>query len=116
MNKLVKMDELFSLYGGLLSDRQRYAFEGYYLYDLSLSEIAEELAITKQAVSDVIKRAEHELLRIESVIRLREREQKIHANIERFKELIVSGVDAQTLIQALEIIESEQHSDVSKFI
>lgn len=110
MNELVKMDALFRLYGGLLSDRQRYAFESYYLYDLSLSEIAEELKITKQGVSDLIKRAEHELLRMESVVGLRERNRALDEKIHALKELVMSGAESQALLQAIENIESEQNN------
>ena len=47
--------QLFDLYGALLTETQREICESYYLYDLSLSEIAEEKNITKQAVSDALK-------------------------------------------------------------
>ena len=47
--------QLFDLYGALLTETQREICEKYYLYDLSLSEIAEEKGISKQAVSDALK-------------------------------------------------------------
>ena len=47
--------QLWDAYGPLLTDSQREICEKYYLYDLSLSEIAEEKGITKQAVSDALK-------------------------------------------------------------
>ncbi len=53
--------QLFDLYGPLLTDTQREICENYYMYDLSLSEIAEEKGISKQAVSDAL-RTSRELL------------------------------------------------------
>ena len=47
--------QLFDRYGALLTETQREICEKYYLYDLSLSEIAEEKGISKQAVSDALK-------------------------------------------------------------
>ncbi len=47
--------QLWDAYGALLTDTQRDICEKYFLYDLSLSEIAEEKGISKQAVSDALK-------------------------------------------------------------
>ncbi len=47
--------QLWDAYGALLTETQREICEKYYLYDLSLSEIAEEKGISKQAVSDALK-------------------------------------------------------------
>ena len=47
--------QLWDAYGALLTDTQREICEKYYLYDLSLSEIAEEKGVSKQAVSDALK-------------------------------------------------------------
>ena len=47
--------QLWDAYGPLLTDSQREICEKYYMYDLSLTEIAEEKGITKQAVSDALK-------------------------------------------------------------
>ena len=47
--------QLWDAYGALLTDTQREICEQYYLYDLSLSEIAEEKGVSKQAVSDALK-------------------------------------------------------------
>ena len=49
---------LFDIYGGLLSANEKDAFEYYYCDDLSLSEIAEIMKMTRQGVRDNIVRAE----------------------------------------------------------
>jgi len=50
------VNDLFDTYGELLTEKQKKIFENYYLFDLSLSEIAEEQGITRSAVNDSLKK------------------------------------------------------------
>lgn len=50
------VNDLFDAYGELLTEKQKKIFENYYLFDLSLSEIAEEQGITRSAVNDSLKK------------------------------------------------------------
>ena len=52
---------LLDFYGDILKDRRRDALDFYYNNDMSLSEIAEEMGISRQGVRDLIKKAEEEL-------------------------------------------------------
>ncbi|NLJ78550.1 MAG: DNA-binding protein [Tissierellia bacterium] len=70
INRLVKINILFDFYGKLLSDRQYIAIELYYMHDLSLSEIGEELNISRQGVYDTLKRAENKLFEYEDILGL----------------------------------------------
>ena len=58
MEKNVEVCLLLDFYGKMLTDRQRDIMILYYEDNLSLTEIAEELGISKQGVSDSIKRSE----------------------------------------------------------
>ena len=49
---------LLDFYGELLTEKQRECFDLHYNEDLSLSEIAEQLGISRQGVWDNIRRAE----------------------------------------------------------
>lgn len=49
---------LLDFYGPLLTPRQLELMQAYYLEDLSLAEIAGEDGVSRQAVHDLIKRAE----------------------------------------------------------
>lgn len=60
------MSLLFDYYGELLTDKQKNCFDLYYNQDLSLSEIAGELGITRQGVHDSLTRAEVLLSDMES--------------------------------------------------
>ena len=55
--KDLRYSQLFDTYGALLTDLQREMCEQYFLYDLSLSEIAEEKGVSKQSVSDTLKKS-----------------------------------------------------------
>lgn len=52
---------LLDFYGDILSKRRRDALDFYYNDDMSLSEIADEMNISRQGVRDLIKNAEEEL-------------------------------------------------------
>ena len=65
MDKNIKMSILCQIYGKLLTEKQYQVLDDYYNNDLSLSEIAENLNITRQAVRDVIKKGENKLFEIE---------------------------------------------------
>ena len=65
MEKNVKMSLLCQTYGKLLTDKQYTFLDDYYNNDLSLSEIAENNNITRQAVRDILIKGEQKLLEFE---------------------------------------------------
>lgn len=65
VEKVVEVGILFDFYGKLLSPRQLSVIELFYMDDLSLVEIGEELDITRQGVYDTLKRAEKKLYQYE---------------------------------------------------
>ena len=65
MDKNVKVSILCDLYGKLLTEKQFQFLNDYYNNDLSLSEIAENNQITRQAVRDIIKKGENKLFEYE---------------------------------------------------
>ena len=54
----LEMTLLFDYYGDLLTERQRMCFDLRHNQDLSLTEIAEELNVSRQGVHDNLTRAE----------------------------------------------------------
>lgn len=70
MEKNVEISLLLSFYGNILTDKQSEATGLYYNEDLSLSEIAEIVGITRQGVRDNIKRAEAALYEAEEKLGL----------------------------------------------
>ncbi len=77
--KDLSLSLLYDLYAPLLSEKKREAFEGYYLSDLSLSEIAAETGTSRQAVRDLISRTSSELLQFEEKLGLLAKRKKISA-------------------------------------
>ena len=65
MEKNVRISILCELYGKLLTENQLNILVNYYDNDLSLSEIAENEDITRQAVRDIIMKGEKKLFEIE---------------------------------------------------
>ena len=68
--KDLEIGYLFDFYGELLSVRQREIFSLYYNEDLSLSEVAEQVGITRQGVRDTVKKAEEQLVSLEEALGL----------------------------------------------
>lgn len=70
LDKNVEVTLLLDFYGNMLTERQREIMTLYYEDNLSLSEVASELSISKQGVSDSIKHAEKTLYDTEKKLQL----------------------------------------------
>ena len=68
MENNIKYSMLYDIYGKLLTKKQQSIFEEYYLYNLSLREIADNKKISYQAVRDSIKTSLNMLDECESKI------------------------------------------------
>lgn len=62
--------ELYDLYKGLFTDKQRAMFEDYFFENLTIDEIATNKKVSKNAVSKTIKQIKVELENYESVLSL----------------------------------------------
>ena len=71
--KNLEIGYLLDFYGEILPERRRDIMDLYYNDDLSLSEIAEQMGITRQAVRDSIKKTEQDLFFYEEKLGLRRR-------------------------------------------
>lgn len=84
----VNRSMLLDFYGELLTEKQRECFDLHYNEDLSLSEIAEQLGISRQGVWDNIRRAEAAMQEIESKTGLIRRTEETAKALERLKSRI----------------------------
>lgn len=111
MEKLVEIGILFDFYGKLLSEKQFQAIELFYIHDLTLGEIGEELEITRQGVFDTLKRSEQKLYHYEEVLGLANKFKKSHESIKNIikiaRELQEYGrnEDVETVYNKAHIIE-----------
>lgn len=76
MEKNVEISILCQIYGKLLTEKQLEILTDYYNNDLSLSEIAENNNITRQAVRDIIKKGENKLFELEGKLLIMEKMMK----------------------------------------
>ena len=87
----VKISFLCQIYGKLLTKKQLQVLEDYYNNDLSLSEIAENNNITRQAVRDIIKKGESKLFEYEEKLlimkKMRDQEKQIQGIIEELNKI-----------------------------
>ncbi len=88
MSKNLTMTVLLDFYGELLTEKQRTALKSYYDEDCSLSEIAEEMNISRQGARDFIKRGEAQLFEFEEKLGLAKRFIKINQLTDKINEVI----------------------------
>lgn len=92
MDDILHLTLLYDFYGELLTEKQKQVYEMHYQNDLSLSEIAEELSISRQAVRD-------QLLRTEKI--LRGYEETLHL-ISRFQEQRRAVGEMKAIMETME--------------
>ncbi len=81
MDKIIYLTNLFDYYGELLTDKQQTYFKDYYFNNLTLSEIAENENVSRNAIHKQIKDSENKLLNYEKVL-------KQYQNSLKIKEII----------------------------
>ena len=83
VEKTIQIAMLYDFYGELLTPRQKEVLQYYYEENYSLSETAEELGVSRQAVHDTIHKAEKALRSYEQKLGLVERFKRTEANTQR---------------------------------
>lgn len=78
----VKYGKLLDIYSSLLTEKQVKQMEEYFLYDLSLTEIAENNNSTRQAVYDVIQKSTALLDEFENKLHILEKFNNINKCLE----------------------------------
>ena len=116
MEKNVEISMLCQIYGKVLTEKQYELLNDYYNNDLSLSEIAENNDITRQAVRDIIKKAENKLYELEENISLMKKSFEDKKTINKIEEQLIeiekisnSNKDNQKeqTIKSIEIIRKQ---------
>ena len=91
MEEKVKISMLCQIYGKMLTKKQYEVINDYYNNDLSLSEIAENNEITRQAVRDIIKKGEKKLFELEEKLmfmdRMLKQEKKLQQILEELSQI-----------------------------
>ncbi len=92
---VVRKGLLLDIYGPLMTEKQRRCMEMYYLMDLSLAEIGEELHISRQGVYDMLSRASKSLESYEAKLHLLDQRAALRSSIEKAAALMEAGGTAQ---------------------
>lgn len=107
----LEMTLLFDYYGDLLTERQRSCVDMRYNQDLSLSEIAEEIGVSRQGVYDNLSRAEALLRNMEEktgcVQRAMETRKAVREILDAANKLITYQDEAVSVLAA-QIVEAAQ--------
>ncbi len=97
MEDKVKSGYLYDFYGELLTEHQRTVYEMSINEDLSLSEIADALSISRQGVHDILKRCDKLLSDYENRLHLVDKFMNIREDVIQIKELTSKNADIETL-------------------
>lgn len=104
LKKTMKITMLFDFYGSLLTKKQQQIIKNYFYNDLSLSEIADNLGISRQGVYDHLHRSEANLEDYEANLGLLKKYNKIRKNIN----------DLENMMTAKGILVEDQNQDLRK--
>ncbi len=110
LEKNVKLSLLLQTYGKLLTKIQYDFLDDYYNNDLSLSEIAENRNITRQAARDNIKKGENKLFEYEEKLGIMQKtmkQEKKIANILSELTKIQTQYSDEQIAELLEHIKNE---------
>ena len=94
MEDILYFNELYDLYSGLLTDKQREYFEDYYFNNLSFSEMAENYGVSRNAIFKQIHIVTDKLKEYEQILELFSKRKKL-------EEILIS-VDNKDLKNKLE--------------
>ncbi len=92
MDNVLKYTKLFDYYGNLLTEKEQIYFKDYYFENLSLSEIAQNYNISRNAVHKQIKSCEIKLEQYEEKLGIIKRDEKIKKDLEKIKDERVSKI------------------------
>ena len=87
MEKFVEKTLLYDFYGELLTKKQQEIYESVVLEDYSLSEVAEDMGISRQGVHDMIKRCNKALEEYEDKLHLVEKFINIRQQVQQIRKL-----------------------------
>ena len=104
LDELVNLSMLYDFYGDLFTEHKKRVFEDYVLNDLSLSEIADELNISRQGVHDIVKRCTQDLKDYEDRLSLVKKFSSIKHKLTIMKELCIDIEETRNVDKILDIV------------
>ncbi len=83
MEELLYLNNLYDLYGELLTNKQQTYFKEYYFNNLSYSEISEKYKVSRNAIFRQLNLTKEKLLDYEEKLKLYYKKQKINDIIKK---------------------------------
>lgn len=102
----MRLVRLYDIYGGLLTERQQKYMEMHFCNDLSLSEIADEYGVSRQAIYDLLRRTEQILEKYESKLRLLQRDKENNELLLHAEELLSDYIVNRKEDKNLELVQA----------
>ena len=82
MNDVFYLNDLFDIYGELLTDKQKDYFKDYYFNNMSYGEIADKYNVSRNAIYKQLGYAIDKLNEFESILNINKRNNKIRKIID----------------------------------
>jgi len=105
--KTNRINLLFDFYGPLLTEKQRMFLTYYFHDDYSLGEIAEQYAVSRQAIYEHIKRAENVLEAYEGKLQLLAKHERRHQLAAGIRHKLSHISEADDLLRMVDNLISE---------
>jgi len=122
VDKIFEYTILYDFYGALLKDKNRSVFEDYMFNDMSLSEIAEDLGITRQGVRDIVERSKQSLVDYEDKLGLikrfeivKENASEINSTLDDIREYVSVYDSKEKIENMLKDIGDRTHAIIEDF-
>ena len=114
MEKIFEQTLLYDFYGELLNEHQKNVYEDAVFNDLSLSEIADNYDISRQAAHDLLKRVNRLLEGYENKLHMIERFRKVEKGAEEILALteeIIEASKCDSLVTDSRLLEIKEKAE-----
>lgn len=105
LDEKIRYNQLFDLYKKLLTEKQCEYFEYYYAEDYSLSEIAELLKVSRNAVYDQLKIVCGRLDEYEEKLDILKQREKLDRLAKQLRKLAADNAEIQKIADNIEKME-----------
>lgn len=104
--KDLRIAYLLDVYGDVLTERKAEVLDMYYNEDFSLSEIAEQIGISRQGVRDLIRKGQDELLFLEAKLGLAQKLSAMREHVDSLASLIRDHEPSEAVLTELDTLSA----------
>lgn len=104
--KDLRIAYLLDVYGDVLTERKAEVLDMYYNEDFSLSEIAEQIGISRQGVRDLIRKGQDELLFLEAKLGLAQKLSAMREHVDSLASLLRDHEPSEAVLTELDTLSA----------